>query len=1166
MPETDGIIWQDPLPFNQSFKMKNKDLFNLNPTETNIKNDGVAKIKTLLEAEDLAIAEYELRTFVCEGEYHDGLKKIFETYLANFEKKDSNIPAFWVSGFFGSGKSHLVKMASYLWEDFEFSNGATARTIKPLPTEIRDLLTEIDRKQKIYGKLSISGTLRDFPSKDIRYSFLQIMLSALGLPPQYHHFKFIHWTIEEGIHDDLKKILENQGKSLRKEVENLLVSTPLAKAIMQLKPDFASSEAQVREIFRAQFPRVESIAREVFVRTIKEDILPLKYGDKIPCTLIVLDEVQQFIGTDGDLANEVQFLAEDLCSRFDSKFLLVGTGQNALQDTPTLQKLMARFRISIQLTDTDIQQVIRKTILEKKASAVKVIQNKLEESLGEISRNLSGTDFGFDPDDKDVLVADYPILPSTRKFWSRFLKVTDTAGTTGMLRNQLRTIDESLKSVAEQEVGKIVSSDFIFNQNQTQLIQSGLLLSDTNNLIQSKKAQGGDGLLEGRILSAVFLIEKLTNEVKNTGLKASDAHITELLIDDLNSNSENFRNKVKQLIQKLLEEKVLMPIEDEYRLQTKVGSNWDQEFRKHQIKISNSGEDQIHNLRKEKILIFFKERTKGINISHGVSKVTRLFELWDKDFMPNRDEKLHLWIKDGWYTSESTLLSEIRAQGNDTPLAYAFVSKQRDPELRAAIINFLAAKQAIDSMGIQTTPEGQQALRSMETRRGLAQNNMQDLIEKICKEATILLAGGNKVDSGGIRENIESALQAIADRQFPEFKDKADYTNWGRSLAKAIGGSPDALEAIGYKGEAVSHPVALGILNFLGNQSKTGKEIRNHFSIAPYGWSQDAIDTILVSLKRSEHLSSSESDLKTGTINQSTFKKEIHILTVVQKITIRALLQQVGIKCHSKLDIFPFTNEFLEKLRVLAEHISGEPPKPEKINITFIREIFNKEGNERLLDILNHKDMLGEKFREWTKKETILRERAPDWEILSELKKYYPDSPDFGMITKEIDAIKQNRLLFQEPDPIRPLLNQLIEKLGNKLNEVIDKYLTQRIDRMNILQENEYFSKLSPEQKHSILTKNQLLTKYETKIHDAYNLANHLQRASLDNWKTKISALQGQFDAALNEAIELAAPKATSFHLPKRTINNQPELDQYINDLKAELETLLQQSSSIILK
>jgi hypothetical protein len=506
--------------------MKNKDLFNLNPTEINLKNDGVAKIKTLTEVEDLSVAEYELRTFVCEGEYHDGLKKIFQNYLTYFEKDIKDSPAFWVSGFYGSGKSHLVKMASYLWEDFQFPNGSTARTIKPLPTVIKDLLIEIDRKQKIYGKLSVSGTLRDFPSKDIRYSFLQILMSALGLPQQYHHFKFVHWTMEEGIYDALKLKIEGQGKSFRREVENLFVSTSLAKAILELRPDFASSEAHVRDIFRAQYPRVESIARDEFVRTIKEEILPLKFGEKIPCTLIVLDEVQQFIATDADLAFDVQLLAEDLCSRFDGRFLLVGTGQNALQDTPILQKLMARFRVPIQLTDTDIQKVIRKTILEKKASAVKEIQNKLEYASGEISRNLAGTDFGFVSEDKEVLVADYPILPSTRKFWNRILKVIDTAGTTGMLRNQLRTIDESLKSVAEEEIGNVVPSDFIFNQNQTQLIQSGLLLSDTNNLIQSKKALGGDGLLEGRILSAVFLIEKLTNEVRNTGLKSNEAHIT----------------------------------------------------------------------------------------------------------------------------------------------------------------------------------------------------------------------------------------------------------------------------------------------------------------------------------------------------------------------------------------------------------------------------------------------------------------------------------------------------------------------------------------------------------------------------------------------------------------------------------------------------------------
>ncbi|GHB48312.1 BREX system P-loop protein BrxC [Mongoliitalea lutea] len=1146
--------------------MKNKDLFKLNPTDTNIKNDGVAKIKTLLETDDLAIAEYELKTFVCEGEYHDGLKKILETYLSNFEKKDSNIPAFWVSGFFGSGKSHLVKMAGYLWDDFEFPNGATARTIKPLPTEIKDLLTEIDRKQKIYGRLSISGTLRDFPSRDISYSFLQIMLSALDLPPQYHHFKFIHWTIEEGIHDELKQKIESQGKVFRKEVENLFVSSALAKAILEIKPDFATNEAQVREIFRAQYPRVESISRENFIRTIKEEILPLKFGEKIPCTLIVLDEVQQFIGTDGDLANAVQFLAEDLCSRFDNKFLFVATGQNALQDTPTLQKLMARFRVPIQLSDTDIQKVIRKTILEKKPSAVTAIQNKLEEAMGEVSRNLSGTDFAFINEDKNMLVADYPILPSTRKFWNRLLKVIDTAGTQGMLRNQLRIIDESLKHVADDAVGRVVPSDFIFNQNQTQLIQSGLLLSDTNTLIQSKKAEAGDGLLESRILTGVFLIEKLTNEAKNTGLKANDAHIAELLLDDLNTNSESFRNKIKELIQKLVEEKVLMPIDDEYRLQTKVGANWDQEFRKHHVKISNSGEDQIHNLRKEKILAYFKDKTKSIAILHGTSRVARVFELWDKDTAPNRDEKLHLWIKDGWYTNETMLMAEIRALGNDTPLAFAYVAKQRDPELRTAIINYIAAKNTLDSMGITNSIEEQQVMRSMETRKQTYLNNIQELTEKICKEVVILLAGGNKVDGAFVRDNIESALHAIADRQFPEFKNKADFANWPKALTKAINGSPDALDAIGYRGEAVNHPVALGILNFIGNQSKTGREIRNHFSIAPYGWTQDAIDTMLICLKRSEHLSSTESDLKTGTINQATFKKEIHTLSAVQKISIRKMLQEAGINCPPNQDIFPYSNDFLDRLKNLAQNISGEAPKPERINTTFLKEISNKEGNERLLDMLNHKDELSEKYKDWTKKEELLREREPDWDVLCELKKYCPNSPDFGMIVSEIDAIRDNRLIYQEPDPIQPLLNQLKEKLGNLLNEVIEKYLHQRNERMELLQANEYFSKLSPEQKHAILARNQLLTSYETKIYDAYNLSHQLQKISLDNWKTKISALQGQFDAALNEAIELAAPKAASFYLPKRTINNQAELEQYISDLKAKLETLLENSSSIILK
>ena len=1144
--------------------MKNKELFTLNPEQVNLKNEGVAKIRAINESEDLSIVEYELKTFVCEGEYHEGLKKILEFYLQNYSSTEQ--PAFWVSGFYGSGKSHLVKMASYLWNDFEFPNGKTARSIKPLPQDVKDLFVEIDRKQKVQGKLSIAGTLRDFPSKDIRYSFLQIFLNSLGLPQQYHHFKFVHWLKKEGMYDGVQAILEASGKNLKTEIERIFVSTALAKAVLEMKPEMADNEAKLLELFRAQFARIDTIGREDFVKTIREEILPLSYIDKIPCTLIILDEVQQFIGQDSNLAFDVQLLAEDLCSRFEGKFLLVGTGQNALTDTPILQKLMARFRVPVQLTNTDIQTVIRKTILDKKATAIAPLNSKLDAVSGEISRNLQGTVFGYLTEDKNTLVADYPLLPSTRKFWYKVLQVVDVAGTSGQLRNQLRLIDDSLKTIAEKELGAVVPADFIFTQTRADLIQAGLLLNDTSNLIQGKKAQGGDSEIEGRILSAVFLLDQITSNIADTGLKSNENTIADLLIDNLNTNSDAFRTKVKALIKKLVDEKVLMPINDEYKLQTKIGAEWEQEFTKQYIKLNNSGDDQIQELRREKIIAHFKEKTKGISVTQGTSRMVRDFELWDKETIPNTDHKLNLWIRDGWFENETSVENEIRAAGNNAPLSYVFVKKFRDPELRTEIIKFLSAGLAINAMGLPSTPEGEQAKKSMETRQSQAKTAIQDLVEKICAEAIVFLASGNKVQSGTLKENIQEALNSIADRQFPDFKGKADFLNWGQALTKALAGNPDALNAISYTGDVDKHPVASEILRYIGNTTKTGKDIRNQFMKAPYGWPQDAVDTMLVMLKNMQYISTSETDLKVAKINQATFKKEIHILGAKDKIAIRKLLQDAGITCSPNQEIFPHTNEYLDKLKTLAAQVSGDAPRPEPINVDFIKEIENKDGNERLIDILQQKDMLQAKFTEWTAKAKLVNDREPQWNLLADLINHAPDEPDMEPFKKESAAIRDNRLLLQEPDLIQPILTAISDKLLTILNKRKEQYNVLYDIRMVDLQANEYFKKLTPEQKHSLLARHQLLVKPEIKALDAHALLLQLNKATLYTWDTKIAALPGQFQSALEEAILLSAPQAKTYSLPRKTITSQAEIDSYLSELKTELETLLKESSSIILK
>lgn len=1143
--------------------MKNKELFTLNPDDNNLINDGVVEINTAKDEKGLKIIRHELKTFVCEGEYQRGLYRILDTYLKHLDQPKQ--PAAWVSGFFGSGKSHLVKMLGYLWDDYQFPNGDTARTLKPLPADVNDLFIELERKQKVNGKLSVSGTLKDFPSADIRYSFLQLFLNELGLPQQYHHFKFVYWAKQEGIYDDLKSLVEAQGKNFKKEYENLFVSSAIAKALLELKPEFAENEAKVKENFKANFKRIESINREQLIDTIKTEILPMFFGNKIPLTIVVLDEVQQFIGSDGDKSIDLQNLAQDICSNFDGKFLLIGTGQNALSETSLLQRLQDRFTVKVSLSDTDVETVTRKTVLEKKPSTINVIDKKLEDALGEISRNLSGSDFGYVTNDKANLVADYPIMPATRKFWKKILQVIDTAGTAGQLRSQLRIVNESIKMVADKELGFVIPADLIFEQKQSQLLQNAILLNETNNLIESRKSKGGDDALEGRILSAVFLIDQLPKDTTSGRLKSDENTIAELLIDNLNEPSDQFRNKIKELIKKLASEKVLMPVNDEFKLQTKVGAEWEQEYTAQAVKINSSGDDQIQSLRRQKIVSFFNDKTKTINILQGISKQKRDFDIWDKESRPNTDNKLNVWIRDGWFENESTVLNEIRSEGADAPLAYAFVKKFRDPELRSEIIKYLAAGLTINAKGLPSNPEGEQARKSMETRQGLARIAIEELITKICMEGAVYLAGGNKVETGTIRDNIDDALNSISDRQFPEFKSKGDFKDWDKALAKALSGDPDALKRIGWDKEPKDHPIAIEILRFIGNNTKAGKEIRSHFMKAPYGWSQDAIDTIIVMLRNTEHISTPEPNINQAKISNAVFKKEVHTLAASDKIKLRKIYQDAGISCKPGEE-FLHSNSFLNKLKEMAGLISGDAPKPEPINIQFVKNIENLDGNERLVRILEEQEDLKSKYTEWSKKSDLVIKREHQWKLLAELANHTNGDAGMDQLKAEIDAIRENRLILQEPDPIQPKLIDLAEKLKAALNKLKESFISLYDLKMAELQANVYFNKLSPDQKHSILVKHQLLVKPEIKPLDAHALLNQLQKASLYTWDTKIAALSGQFQSALDDAIQLSAPQAKTYSLPRRTITSQAEIESYIAELKTELENLLKDSSSIILK
>src|SRR5438445_9200477 len=153
---------------------KISEILQRDPAAHGLVNQGQARIADRSGEKELLELRGELSTFVCEGQFADGIQKIIRAFLDNQGRTSQK--GAWVSGFFGSGKSHLLKMLCHLWQDTAFADGATARSLVPdLPQDVRSALLELDiAGRKSGGLLAAAGTLPAGTTENVRLSVLGI--------------------------------------------------------------------------------------------------------------------------------------------------------------------------------------------------------------------------------------------------------------------------------------------------------------------------------------------------------------------------------------------------------------------------------------------------------------------------------------------------------------------------------------------------------------------------------------------------------------------------------------------------------------------------------------------------------------------------------------------------------------------------------------------------------------------------------------------------------------------------------------------------------------------------------------------------------------------------------------------------------------------------------
>ena len=255
--------------------MTNRELFYRDPTETKIPNDGVAKVVRPETDQQWDVLRWELRSFVCEGQYAQGLERILDSFLANLGQAQQ--PAAWVSGFYGSGKSHLVRVLEYLWRDVEMPGGDRVRDLVTLPDEIRDHLTELSTAGKRLGGLwSAAGTLASGKSDAVRLAFLSVLFESAGLPEEYARARFTIWAQENGYLDGVRAAVEAEGRALDKEIHDLYVSPVIAKALLDADSTLGASVKDVRDLLKTQFPPTTKDVTDDEMFDVMDDVLRLQ--------------------------------------------------------------------------------------------------------------------------------------------------------------------------------------------------------------------------------------------------------------------------------------------------------------------------------------------------------------------------------------------------------------------------------------------------------------------------------------------------------------------------------------------------------------------------------------------------------------------------------------------------------------------------------------------------------------------------------------------------------------------------------------------------------------------------------------------------------------------------------------------------------------------------
>ena len=518
----------------------------------------------------------ELEEFVVTKELDQHLRSFFSSYCEAMEKTgDPDVAGkigVWVSGFFGSGKSHFIKVLSYLLNNKKHTyGGQTRQAVEFFNLKIKDAMLLGDIKRAVASHtdvilFNIDSKADNRAGRDaILAVFLKVLNELAGYSGDHPHIA------------DMERYLEGKGRlGVFHAAYRALTGTNWTderdayafnrdQVIKALVPSLRQSEKSC-EKWMDGAERNFALTIENFCQWVQDYLDGRGEDHRI---IFLVDEVGQFIGTDTHLMLNLQTITEELGTVCKGRAWVVVTSQEdidaVLGEIPgtranDFSKIQGRFRTRLSLSSANVDEVIQERLLAKREEVRHDLGAEYAKQGDILKNQLSFKDAGMTfPQfrNADDFVRDYPFAPYQFKLLQKIFESIRKAGATGLHlaqgeRSLLDAFQHAGQSVSHMEVGILVPLYRFYPS-----IESFLDTTVKRTIDQAKDNASLEDF-DTLLLEVLFLIRYVDE------IKGNVDNLVTLCLDQIDADRLALRKTIEASLQRLERETLVNRSGDTY--------------------------------------------------------------------------------------------------------------------------------------------------------------------------------------------------------------------------------------------------------------------------------------------------------------------------------------------------------------------------------------------------------------------------------------------------------------------------------------------------------------------------------------------------------------------------------------------------------------------------